>query len=207
MIIISKPEDISKNSICIGEKIKNNISGYKYFYPLYLVYNHFTLKNIYFTQELYDFQISMYFNKYKITFNDSNPDNFQFIQFISDIERNALKSISIQDKTPYYTLYEQISRYNFKINIEEQIKINQSLFNKSKNNNKKESRFSTESHSLHNFDFNVLNTYINNKSCYPFPKAVLLIRFSGIWENNTNYGLIYKLGFIHLYDKNTNLSI
>lgn len=190
MKLIIKPEDLFNNNICIGDKFKNNISGYSNFYPLYLTTSYFTLNNLTFEFTIYDYTIDVYFSKYKISFD--NEKNKKFILDVKSIENYIMSKINVQNKIPDFKLSDQITSNTFKLSTHTVFKTDNHHTHLSKINN-----------SISNINRKVDETYdcetefIRNKSLTnKYESTKILLRISGIWDNDNYFGIIYKFVFL-----------
>lgn len=197
MLLIIKPEIIDDNTILLGEKLKNNISGYSNYYPIFLILKQFTLQNLAFQFDIYHYTIDMYFNKYKISFDkDKNTD---FTAHVAHIEESILNNICVDSKMPCYKLKDQIEKQSFKFN--EYYQENTCIPYKESDRDIVKGRNDetiTNNHTNDIKHFTMENSdYIRDTSLTNIIQhGKILLRISGIWENSTHYGIIYKFVYI-----------
>lgn len=162
MFLVLLPEQFNKDNILFSKKQKNNILDNGAFYRLYYSPEELTMNGLFIKITFKNIQIEQYFNRMKCHF-DKNKNN-EIINFIVELEKCILTKINIK-KNKIYRINEQISQGCVKIFVEKE------PYHKNLNRN-----------SMNNTKTN--DTNVKNKE--------LILKISGIWEDEYNYGLTFR---------------
>ncbi len=136
--------EYKSSNIFFGEPIKNTIIENSIFRRI--IYSHpeisFNSINIYFTFNRVT--VKKFYNKWKCIFNDNVNKNI-----LLNIESNILQKLRMCNKTPIYSISQQIQNNMFKI-------------------------------------------FSDRMEPGDFKDYTVVLRISGIWESETEYGITYK---------------
>jgi hypothetical protein len=165
MNIAKQLDQYNENYIYFCEPIKNNIMNEGTFIRILYSSPLLVLNGIYLLFNLNDVIIEKYYNKYKCVFNINNHKDI--IENIRVIEDSILKKSNIKNKIIQHKIFEQLINGNIKI------------FTDLKNTN----------NSINPTNINATNSCIQNLS--PGNNQFLL-KISGIWETEMNFGVTYK---------------
>lgn len=119
MNLLLNLQDYNKNNICFGEKQKNTIIWNSFFIKIIYSTEELTMNGLFFKLDLEEIKIIKDYNKFKISFNV--PLNIDIVQKIELIEKTILHKISITNKTPRLSIYEQFKNGLLKINLNNDI--------------------------------------------------------------------------------------
>ncbi len=164
MNISKQLDQFNENYIYFCEPIKNNIMNEGNFIRILYSSPLFVLNGIYLSFNLNDVIIEKYYNKYKCIFNINNHKDI--IESIKIIEDSILKKCNIKNKIIQNKIYEQLNNGNIKI------------FTDFKNKNDINSNINSNSNNCVQTISSGVNTF--------------LLKISGIWETEMNYGVTYK---------------
>jgi len=115
MHIIKKIEQYNEQFIYFCEPIKNNIMQDGVFTRILYSTANIIFNGIYLELPLNEIHFEKYYNKYKCIFNMNHAENKEFMDKIRVIEESLLKKYSVQNKIPYYKVYENVRNGNIKI--------------------------------------------------------------------------------------------
>jgi len=171
MNIVKQVNQFNENNIFFCQPIKNNIIENGVFIRILYKINTFVLNGIYLLLPLKDVRIEKYYNKQKYIF-DINK-NKQVLGKVKEIEETILKKAGIRNKSPLFKISENITHGNLKI-------INYNI----------QSTTSKE-------QFNTQNKYEDHlEEDGDIPRTTsdlsVVLKISGIWENENCYGVTFK---------------
>ena len=113
MLISLNIEDIDTNNVLLGNKVENTIMQNSVFYRIGYSTKQYSMNGIYICFFLKDVKPKVFYNKIKYDFNIKQNSNI--IKKIILLENTLLNNNKIINKTPKYTLKEQLDNENFKI--------------------------------------------------------------------------------------------
>ena len=205
MNIVQKINEFSTNDIILCEPIKNTIMDNSNFIRILIsnkdiiingIYLYFKIKarNYYDKTPTYN---SFDKHKYKkMLFLIANNDNSEIIEKLKTIEKEILLKINNVHKKKVVKLGNNLDEGIIKVFKE--TNINNGLINKKINNNSLHND-SLDNDSLDNegklYKLNTIekdktfDTFVLNNSEKEYK---LLLKISGVWENNITYGITYK---------------
>jgi hypothetical protein len=189
MILTLSPQDFDKNCLQFGEKSKNNIIENSSFYNIHYANELINIYNIFINYSLQDCSIDKYYNKYKITFPFNN--NEHFVMHLSNVEKEILDMFK-SDKTPKYKLFNQLARGCFKCSSIKNYSDDNSNFNMDGNTNKNTIIKSCSNNKSPGKQITIYNNGKIHQKSTTQQKINILIKISGIWEDDNSYGIIYK---------------
>jgi len=180
MNIVKQLNQFNDNSVYFCQPIKNNIIDNGVFIRILYKIKTFVLNGVYLLLHLKDVRIEKYYNKQKYIF-DINK-NKEVIEKVKEIEETMLKKASIRNKTPLFKISENITHGNLKIinyntNYQKSTNINMNVFNKEQG----KGQFIQMNQQETTEDITKINSDI-----------YVILKISGIWENDTCYGLTFK---------------
>jgi hypothetical protein len=204
MNIVKQLNQFNENSIYFCQPIKNNIIDNGVFIRLLYKINTFVLNGVYLLLPLKDVRIEKYYNKQKYIFDITK--NKDIIDKVKEIEETILKRASIRNKTPLYKISENITHGNLKIinyNTQSPLNNTNSCVNNSTVNNYINKEQSTKqfvqlSQQYYQYQVpqiqtpKILQTEQNSDITNINNDIYVILKISGIWENENCYGLTFK---------------
>jgi hypothetical protein len=178
MNIVKQLNQFNESNIFFCQPIKNNIIENGVFIRILYKINTFVLNGVYLLLPLYDVRIEKYYNKQKYIF-DVNK-NRHIVDKVKEIEETILKKACITNKTPSFKISENITHGNLKI-------INYNSHSQNNNVNKYYANIDyvqTNQLQIEQEQSNDASKTNNN--------ILVILKISGIWENDTSYGLTFK---------------
>lgn len=195
MILIKNINQFDKDCIYFSEPVKNNIINNASFIKIIYSNSLFVLNGIYLNFELDISNIEKYYNKYKCYFDYIK--NKELIDKIKNIEENILNKINI-NKNKINKIYEQLkygiikilyleNNYNFNDNNIEEFKDFKDFNLFEVNNNETTNQLNNENNNESNINkkYEIIHKLKNKNFNF-------LLKITGIYETNFEYGLIYK---------------
>jgi len=116
MNILTNIEQYDNTYIYFGDSIKNNIINEGHFIKIIYSTNYFSLNGVYLLVKFTNIVCEKYYNKYKCMFNVVDHKNI--IDKIKLIEEQILDKLKLQNKTPQYTIYDQLKHGYIKMHNE-----------------------------------------------------------------------------------------
>lgn len=167
MNIILSDSQFNIENLYFMEPIINTIMDNSTFIKIIYSNKLVTLNGLYLNMDINITRNEIYFKKIKYTYDVSNIHNNTMINKISSIESNILdKYVCSKPKIKKYIITETLKSGIVKIFPNQQnICINSNNLNSS---------------------LNITTNHNNTNTCF-------ILKISGIWENETEYGLTYKL--------------
>tara|TARA_R110002072_G_scaffold235740_3_gene393468 strand:- start:136 stop:672 length:537 start_codon:yes stop_codon:yes gene_type:complete len=152
------------NNIYYLDPIKNTVIENSNFIRLLYSNNIVSLNGIYILLNFKNVSIINNNNKIRYCFEINNLDNINTITLIKNLENDLLKNSIIKNKRPFYKLKDQLNQGYIKI------------FN---------FLFMHDKYLNSNLD-NDLNFNLDNNENF-------ILKISGIWESDNDFGLTYKI--------------
>ena len=174
--------DFNTNYIMIGNKTKNIIIDNSDFYNLQYSNELFTSNNICFYFKFMNVNIDKYYNKYKCSFNTLDNN----VLYSQEIKNRIINTKNKSSQQIYKYLINNNNVINNIIHIEKLILDSFSSI-KTPQYKIKEQLLKNHFKILYKYPSIELNKEINME---------VLLKISGIWVDNNNYGLTYKFDCI-----------
>jgi len=204
MYLVKSLSQFNENSIFFCEPIKNNIVNDALFIKILYSTKNIVFNGIYLKFNLFVTNIENSFNKNIIFFNTKN--NEELVNNLKKLEENLLVKYNIS-KQPYYKISSQLKNgelklfnknyINFEINNPNNKNSNNNNPNNNNSNNNNPNNNNSNNINPNNNNSNNINiTNINN---FNNSNLELILKISGLWENENNYGLTFKFICPSLY--------
>lgn len=179
MFFAIEPYTFNKDYITLTEKTKNNVIENSWFHRLMYEHASFTMNGVFVHFSLTINRTETSYDKLKHCFSIAEDNNQHVIHEITRIEREILASTHLFDgKTPMFHVENQTKQGFIK------------LFNGTSHSHK------TYSNSLPTpaaIQHHTLKTYHMKPRPLNFSQTQdFILKISGIWYNDTNYGITYK---------------
>lgn len=176
-------DNIDTNNIIICDPINNSIIPNSKYYKIIYSNHIFSLNGIFINFNLKNCSIHLKNNNIDINYKDNNI----LIDKIKLLERTLLNKLININKKPTYKLNDLLNTNCIKYNQIE----NSSVYC----NKKQSSKFFDISYEK-SHENSYSNIYINNyhENYYNILENIV-IKISGIWESNSNYGITFKFVF------------
>ena len=113
MHLVTSLDQYEDKYIYFMEPIKNTVIPNSNFIRIYYSNNDFILNGIYILLDIYNMSTEKYYNKFKCTF-DKNI-NMEIVNKLKDFEIRLLEKFNSYEKTPQYTLFNQLTLGSLKI--------------------------------------------------------------------------------------------
>jgi len=113
MNIAKRLDQYNEDYVYFCDPIKNNIMTDSNFIRILYSNDIMTLSGIYLIINVNDIFCEKYYNKYKCNFNPNSHK--ELIENIKNIEEKLLRKINLQNKSPQYKIYEQLTNGIIKI--------------------------------------------------------------------------------------------
>lgn len=176
MNIILSESNFNIDNIYFTEPIVNTIMENSMFVKIIYSNKLITLNGLYLTMDIRVDNSELYFKKIKYTYDLKSSHNQSILNNLYNIESSILdKHACSKSKTKKYILHETLKTGTIKI-FPNQPNIHNNSLNTSLSN--------TPNH-------NQLTSH-NQSTSHKYPYEFIL-KISGIWENETEYGITYKL--------------
>lgn len=177
MFFAIEPSTFNCDYAKLTEKTKNNVIENSWFHRLVYEHDSFTMNGIALNFSLIINRTESSYDKLKHCFSSSDDTNQAVINEITRIEREILECTNLfEGKTPVFHIQNQ-TRQGF-------VK----LFNGT-----------SRSHKTHSNVSPIITTHHTLKSYHMKPRPLnfsqtqdFILKISGIWYNDTNYGITYK---------------
>jgi hypothetical protein len=171
MNIVLSESNFNIDNIYFTEPIVNTIMDNSMFIKIIYSNKLITLNGLYLTMDIRVDHSELYFKKIKYTYDLKNSHNHSIINNLYSIESSILdKHTSSNLKTKKYILHDTLKTGMIKI-FPNQPNIHNNLFNT---------------------PLSTTNNSHNQSNNHKHPSEFIL-KISGIWENDTEYGITYKL--------------
>jgi hypothetical protein len=197
MNIVKQLDQFNETNLYYCQPIKNNIIEDGVFIRILYKVNTFVLNGVYLLLPLKDVRIEKYFNKQKYIFDIHK--NKYIVDKVKEIEESILKTANIRNKIPLHKISDNITHGNLKIINYNTMSTQQGQGNHIKNGfgyidfreKDKDNKERDNNKEKDNMNTNHI-TETNNHITETNTDMYVILKISGIWENDTYYGVTFK---------------